>query len=458
MNDPAPNGSCYDLLSNCLQRRENLEAIFNSMGEGLFTLDMDLRISSFNRAAEEITGYTRGEAIGQKCTEVFRGRVCEEDCVFKQARDSSRGVENFEEVINTKSGHERIVNITISLLRDMQGNVTGLVGVIRDVSELRRLQEEMKSRAGFQNMIGKNHRLQRVFELIKQCAGSDASVLVEGESGTGKELVAHAIHYESARAAGPLVKANCSALAESLLESELFGHVKGAFTGAAYDRAGRFEAADGGTILLDEIGDISPLIQLKLLRVAQEREFERVGSTEPIRVDVRIISATHRPLKQLMAEGKFREDLYYRLRVVSIQLPAVRERRDDIPLLVSHFIERHNEKTGRQIKGCTRDAMAAMLAHDWPGNVREIENAIEHAFVVCQGAEITIFDLPPELRQARVENYGNLRKIVPADPDAEREAIVRALEECNWNRTQAAAKLKMGRTTLWRKMKAYGFA
>ena len=458
MNNPGPNQPCHDVLSRCLQRRENLEAIFNSMAEGLFTLDMELCISSFNRAAEDITGYSRDEAMGRKCLEVFRGRICDQDCVFRKTRDTERGVENFEEIITTKDGQERIVSITISLLRDMQGAVTGLVGVIRDVSELRRLQAEVRDRANFQNIIGKNHRLQRVFELIRQCASSDASVLIEGESGTGKELVAQAIHYESARAAGPLVRVNCSALAESLLESELFGHVKGAFTGAVYDKAGRFETADGGTIFLDEIGDISPLIQLKLLRVVQEREFERVGSAEPMKVDVRIITATNRPLKQLMAEGRFREDLYYRLRVVSIELPCVRERRDDIPLLVSHFVERQNEKTGRQIKGCTRDAMAAMLAYDWPGNVREIENAVEHAFVVCQGEEITIFDLPPELRQTRIDNRGDLRRILPTDPEGEREAIHAALEECGWNRTQAAKKLKMGRTTLWRKMKAYGFA
>ncbi len=462
MSDALPaNNPCSgaeDMLSQCLQHRANLEAIFDSMAEGVFTLDFDLKISSFNRAAEQITGYSREEAMGKPCTEVFRGRICAQDCVFERARDTGEGIEDFEEQIVTKDGQERIVNITVSLLRDQEGEVTGLVGVIRDVSELRRLQEEVRDFRGFRNIIGKNHQLQRVFQLVQQCADSDASVLIEGESGTGKELVAQAIHYESARANGPLVKVNCSALAESLLESELFGHVKGAFTGAAYDKAGRFEAANGGTIFLDEIGDISPFIQLKLLRVVQEREFERVGDTKPIRVDVRIISATNKSLKALMEEGKFREDLYYRLRVVTIQLPPLRERRDDIPLLVQHFIQQQNEKTGRRIKGCTRDTMAAFLSYDWPGNVRELQNAIEHAFVVCQGDEINLFDLPPELRDPAHQDYGRLRHIAQTNETSEREAILLALEECGWNRTKAAAKLHMGRTTLWRKMKAYGFS
>ena len=456
--DDKDRSLCKDSLLQCLQRWENLQTIFDSMAEAVFTLGLDLRITGFNRAAEVITGFSKEEALGKKCLDIFRGRICERDCMLKDVQEGKHGVESFEEQLIAKDGRERVVSMTVSLLRNGEGRVTGLVGVMRDVSDLRRLEQEVRDRFCFRNIIGKNHKLRQVFELIRQCAHSDASVLIEGESGTGKELVAHAIHYESARADGPFVKVNCSALAESLLESELFGHVKGAFTGATYDKVGRFQAADGGTVFLDEIGDISPLIQLKLLGVLQDRQFERVGETKPIRVNVRVISATNKSLKNLMAEGKFREDLYYRLRVVSFELPPLRERRDDIPLLVSHFVEKMNRKTDREIRGCTRDAMAALLTYDWPGNVRELENAIEHAFVVCRGQEITLFDLPSELREIRLHDYGKLRRIAPARSATEREAVLHALEESEWNRTRAAKKLGMSRTTLWRKMKAYGFA
>jgi two-component system response regulator HydG len=289
--------------------------------------------------------------------------------------------------------------------------------------------------------------------LVDDLSDSDATVLVLGASGTGKELVAAAVHQSSHRSAGPFVKVNCSALSENLLESELFGHVRGAFTGAVRDKVGRFERAHGGTIFLDEIGDISPGVQLKLLRVLQEREIERVGSSETIAIDVRVIAATNRDLRALIAEGRFREDLFYRLHVMPIELPSLRERKEDIPLLVQHFIAIHNARTGRQIEAIDPAAMTLLLDHEWPGNVRELENAIEHAFIKCRGQVLLPECLPRHLHHERATAMPR-----PSSTRPEREQVAEVLEQCHWNRSEAADKLGMHRTTLWRKMKEWGLA
>jgi DNA-binding NtrC family response regulator len=297
--------------------------------------------------------------------------------------------------------------------------------------------------------------MQELYRLIEQTADSDASVIIEGESGTGKELVAHAIHYNSPRANGTLVPVNCSALPETLLESELFGHVKGAFTGATRDKMGRFEAADGGTIFLDEIGDISPLVQLKLLRFIQERQFERVGDRKPLKVDVRITAATNKNLKELVRGGLFREDLYYRLRVVPIMLAPLRERKDDIPLLVNHFIEKFKQKTGKPIVSMTDAALASMLDYDWPGNVRELENVIEYAFVRCQRERIHLMDLPTELNEADLMWMKKEFETKPISCEEEKTMILQALEDAHWKKARAARILGIGRTTLYKKLKEY---
>lgn len=440
-------------LEACLVQRDTLEAILDSVSDGIFTVDDHMRITTFNRAAERITGFSKDEAMRRPCLEVFQQILFEKECLVCRALEKEDYVEEEEREIVTKDGSRRLVLVTIAPLLEA-GRRTGIVVVFHDIQALQDLKEKLKGRYRFHNLIGKNHKMQQVYRLIEQVAESNASVLIEGESGTGKELVAHAIHYESPRANGPFVTVNCSALAETLLESELFGHVKGAFTGATYNKVGRFELADGGTIFLDEIGDVSPLIQLKLLRVLQEKVFERVGESKPRKVDVRVIAATNKNLKKLVEEGRFRDDLYYRLNVVRISLPPLRERKDDIPLLVEHFVQKFDQELGRRILGPTKEAMAALLAYGWPGNVRELENAIEHAFVCCRGRRFTLDDLPEEIRGKEAQ-AGKRR---PSSLKQEKEAIVQALREAGGNRSQAARALGINRTTLWRKLKQYGLA
>jgi transcriptional regulator with GAF, ATPase, and Fis domain len=304
-----------------------------------------------------------------------------------------------------------------------------------------------------------------LYDLIVKAANSNASILIQGQSGTGKELIANAIHYRSSRKDSPLIKVNCSVLSETILESELFGHVKGSFTGAVKDHVGRFEAADRGTIFLDEIGDISPLIQLKLLRVLQEKEFERVGDNKPVKIDVRIISATNKDLKQLVDQGKFREDLYYRLKVFPIHVPPLRERKDDIPLLVDHFIKRFNEENNKQVRSCSPEAMKAILNHSWPGNIRELENALEYAFVVTDGWEIRLEDLPTEVTHPIDQkpspvispgaDFQPKNRYYSSTPLPE-EHLKAVLEENNWNRNKTAQALGISRVSLWKRMKKYG--
>jgi two-component system response regulator HydG len=313
-------------------------------------------------------------------------------------------------------------------------------------------------------LVGSSHRMHLVYERTHLAANSHTTVLILGETGTGKELVAEAIHFASSRKQGPLVKVNCSALSENLLESELFGHVKGAFTGAIKDKVGRFEAAHEGTIFLDEIGDISPLIQLKLLRVLQEKEIEPVGSSQTQKVDVRVLAATNKDLRSMVREGQFRQDLYYRLRVFQIDLPALREHKEDIPLLVESFMERFNRQTGKSIRSISDEVKQCFMDYCWPGNVRELENTIEHAYVTCQGNEIGLFDLPPELRmtefraaecrgRAETKSKG---KSAAASGATTRDQLVKMLESCGWSKAEAARRLGLNRATIWRKMKQWG--
>ncbi len=439
--------------------RENIEAILDAVTDGIFTTDERLRIVQFNRAAEEITGFSRDEALGMPCLEIFQQILSGQECLVCKAIEKEEYVRLVEREITRKDGRRGLVLVTTTPVREAGGRRAGVVVVFRDIQELKELTEQVKGRATFAGLIGKNHRMRQIYRLVEQVADSTASVLVEGESGTGKELVAKAIHSCSPRANKPFVAVSCAALAEALLESELFGHVKGAFTGAVTSKVGRFELADGGTLFLDEIGDISPAIQVKLLRVLQEHTFERVGESRPRTVDVRIIAATHRDLHQLIAEGRFREDLYYRLKVVPISVPPLRERTDDIPLLAAHFVERFRKETGKPITGVTPDAMSALLDYPWPGNVRELENAIEHAFVRCTGTEITLVHLPQEVRGAiRWPQAGHEGGQAAPSPVAssERERIVQALNEAGWNRASAARRLGLSRVTLWRKIREYG--
>jgi two-component system response regulator HydG len=353
------------------------------------------------------------------------------------------------------------------LVMGRNGSVKGVVETVTDLTELvkaRRKAEEANHRLGeihrFGRVIGKSHAMAQVFSAIRAASASEATILIQGESGTGKELVAGAIHFNSDRNDNPFVTVNCSALTESLLESELFGHVRGAFTGAIRDRVGRFEEGDGGTVFLDEIGEISPFIQVKLLRVLQEREIERVGESKRRSIDIRIIAATNKDLIKRVKNGEFREDLYYRLKVFPIVLPLLRTRKEDIPLLISHFIDYQNQKTGKKIKGVTQSSMRILMDYTWPGNVRELENAIEHAFVLCTGEYIDVFDLPVEIRQlafrtdSRNVDHSNMVHASLGETFSA-DILIELLHECHWNKAEVARRVGLSRTAIWKYMKKW---
>jgi transcriptional regulator with PAS, ATPase and Fis domain len=345
------------------------------------------------------------------------------------------------------------VVLTSSPLIDRDKKFVGAVLVIRDITRVTDLERELRERHKFHNIIGKSSKMQEIYRLLEDLADTDTTVLITGESGTGKELVGRALHYSGIRALKPLITVNCSALAENLLESELFGHIKGAFTGAIRDKVGRFQAADGGTILLDEIGDLSPRIQVKLLRVLEEKEFERVGDSTPIQVDVRVIASTNRNLREMVRLGKFREDLYYRLKVVEINLPPLRERREDIPLLADYFCNLFNKKFKKRIDGISDKVLRLFMQYPWPGNVRELEHAIEHAFVLCHGRTIMVDDLPSEIKEY---SYSRIESPLPEDHAVDdSQEILRALNKTDWNKAKAARLLGVSRQTIYRKIEEY---
>lgn len=429
---------------------DTLEAILDNISDGVMTYDSDFCITRFNRAAEEITGYSAIEAIGKTCRHIFRCTACDPTCGMFTVVQNQIPENNCEVRLERKNGEIRIARISTAILRDSNGGITGTVVTFRDISELMTLKKELIGRFQFHSIIGKSHKMQEVFALIEDVGESDATVLVLGESGTGKELVARAIHHQSRRSQFPFIKVNCSALAETLLESELFGHVKGAFTGAYRDKVGRFELAQQGSIFLDEIGDVSPNIQLKLLRILQEREVERVGDSKVITVDVRIIAATNRNLRQLVDEGRFREDLFYRLNVIPVSIPPLRDRREDIPLLLDHFISQFNEQTGKNIAGITKEALSILMDYDWPGNIRQLENAMEHAFVKTHSRSIEPSSLPIEICKASKHFVSS-----QAGSQDERERLMVALQQAGWNKAKASRELGIDRVTLWRKMKRF---
>ncbi len=444
--------------------------IIDSMADGVFTMDAAGRISSWNPSMERISGYSAEEALGRTCDILQCSRCFGKKCPagIKKCGIIELGFSEAKECfLKHKEGHNVSIIKNASVVRDETNHIIGVVETVTDMTELskaRRKIEEAALRLGemhrLDNIIGKSHAMREVFTAINAAAASDVTVLVQGDSGTGKELVAGAIHYNSDRAGGPLIAVNCSALSESLLESELFGHVKGAYTGALHDRAGRFEEAEGGTVFLDEIGELSPYIQVKLLRVLQEREIERVGESKKRKINIRIIAATHRDLYTLVRGGGFRDDLYYRLKVFPIQLPPLNRRRDDIALLVGHFIRKHNRKTAKQILGVSQATLRILLDYSWPGNVRELENAIEHAFVVCNREQIEPYDLPVELRQAR---YPRLYKEETSRSvlrpyrrvKITKNELLEILNESDWNKAEAGRRIGISRTAVWKYMKKY---
>jgi two-component system response regulator HydG len=445
-------------------------SLLESMASGVFTLNDEGAITSWNPAMQRISGYSPEEAVGQKCTLLKFSRCFNAVCplsikkcgIYKHGK-----VDGKECYLQHKRGHNVPVIKSARLVTNSKGEVEGIVETVTDLQELYKARleaEEANLRLGeihrLDNVIGKSQAMNQVFLSLKAASGSDATVLIQGESGTGKELVAGAIHYNSERSNKPFVTVNCSALAESLLESELFGHVRGAFTGAVRDRAGRFEQADGGTLFLDEIGDISPFIQTKLLRALQEKEIERVGDSKKRKVNIRIIAATNKDLFGLVRNGNFREDLYYRLKVFPITIPPLRKRKEDIPLLLSHLIKAQNNKSGKQIEGVSTQAMRIIMDYSWPGNVRELENAIEHAFVLCTEKHIDIFDLPIEIRQ--VEYHLASQNPSPANiayPNVRqkltRDRLLDLLQACDWNKAEVSRRIGLSRTSIWKYMKKW---
>ena len=429
--------------------RSNLEAIFRSVNDAIITLDSGMRVIELNDAAKTICGLGC-EAKGKLLQALPDG--CSGNCLplVKQAIATREPAMLLRIECNRSARQPRVVTVTASPLFDQFHNFSGTVLVVRDETRITRIEKERGELSRFHRMIGKSPAMQRVYRLVEALTDLPSTVLICGESGTGKELVAEALHHDGVRAARPFVRVNCAALSDNLLESELFGHVKGAFTGALKERAGRFEKADGGTIFLDEIGDISPSLQVRLLRVLQEREFERVGDSTTIKVDVRVIAATNHDLAAKVHEGSFRADLYYRLKVVQIALPPLRERREDLALLVRHFIREFNRKLGKSVVGLSGPALETLHAHDWPGNVRELEHVLEHAFVVAAGQTITPADLPDDLASAVASTSpkGGKGKTAP-------DALLNALEKAGWNKSKAARLLGVDRRTIYRKMEEY---
>ncbi len=427
--------------------------ILDYVPDGVFTVDSEWRVTSFNRAAEKMTGIRRADALGRRCCEVFRASICESACALKQTLSTGRPVVNKVVYIIDARGEKIPISISTAALKDAKGRVIGGVESFRDLRLVEELQSELQQQNSFSDIIGRSQSMRQIFEILPQIAQSDSTVLIEGASGTGKELFARAIHDLSRRSAKRFVAINCGALPDTLLESELFGYKAGAFTDARRDKPGRFALAEGGTVFLDEIGDISPAMQTRLLRVLQERCYEPLGGVEPVRADVRVIAATHRSLGKLVEEGRFREDLFYRIHVVRIALPGLRDRREDIPLLVDHFVARFNRLRGKDVAGVSDAVLTRLMEHDFPGNVRELENIIEHAFVLCSGGVIELNHLPPQLRGegtglnlpfGKAISLRSMEKLLLAD----------ALRRNNGNRRKAAKELGINPSTLFRKLKA----
>ncbi|HDI60251.1 MAG TPA: PAS domain-containing protein [Desulfobacteraceae bacterium] len=429
------------------------QSILDSISDGVLAINADMTIIFFNRAAERITKVPRSEAVGRRCFEVMRVEICESACCLKQTMFRGERCEDVPVYI-VRADNKRIpIAVTTSVMLGKDGQVIGGVETFRDLSEINQLRQAFFKAHAFENIISKNNKMTELFTILPQVAESRASVLIQGDSGTGKELFARAIHNQGPRKKEPFIAINCGALPETLIESELFGYKAGAFTDARRDKPGRFALAGEGTIFLDEIGDISPAMQVRLLRVLENRTFSPLGSTKTLQMKARVITATHRDLEALVAQNAFRQDLYFRINVVKLKLPKLTDRREDIPLLVTHFIDRFNTITGKRIAGVTDAAMAALMRHHWPGNVRELENALEHAFVLCRSGMIDLPHLPehvwPTVQDAGTTGGLSLR-------EHERQVVLNALVRNRWRRMATARELKIDKNTLRRKIEAYG--
>jgi PAS domain S-box-containing protein len=429
------------------------KVILSSIADGVFTVDEDWKITSFNKAAEEITGVPEGEAIGSYCCDVFKASICEIDCALRQTMEKGVPVINKSIYIINAGGRRIPVSISTAILKNKKGEIIGGVETFRDLSMVEQLRKELHKKYTFEDIVSKSPRMRSIFDLLPPIASSDSTVLIEGESGTGKELIATAIHNLSGRRDEPLVIVNCGALPDTLLESELFGYKAGAFTDAKKDKAGRFALAGKGTIFLDEIGDISKALQVKLLRVLQDNSFEPLGSVESEKSEARIIAATNKNLKRQVEEGKFRRDLYYRVNVVRIEIPPLRKRKEDIPLLVDHFMHKFNRLKSKEISAISPEAMRILMSIDYPGNVRELENIIEHVFALSSDKIIKPEHLPSELLDL---NAGRVENEPKEFGELEKRYILDTLRRNNWHRNKTARELGIDKSTLYRKMRKYG--
>jgi PAS domain S-box-containing protein len=453
--------SVFEELVNRIRYDERqLKMILNNLDIAVFTVTRGGLITFFNTQAESISGYHREEVLGKPCSIILGGESSDDVPLLTQSISDGRSRSNNKDFMTTKDGRTIPIRADYMALLNEEGRIMGGLVTIQDLSLIYQLNRAISNRYTFADMIGKAPSMQKIFEIVPVVAASDATVLIEGPTGTGKDLLAKVIHNVSERAAKPMVKVNCAALPDNLLESEMFGYVRGAFTGAERDKPGRFQEADGGTIFLDEIGDLPLSLQGKLLRVLEDKEFYPLGGRKTTKVDVRIIAATNQGLERLVEQKRFREDLFYRLNVIAVELPPLKERREDIPLLIDHILKQLNVVKETRVNRISEDAMEVLLNYDYPGNVRELENILEHAAIICQDDIIEHKHLPLSLQKR--SSPGEVTELPAADSDillrGEKQRIIDILDRNNWHRGKAARELHMDRTTLWRKMKRYNLS
>ena len=432
------------------------KVILSSIADGVFTVDSERKITSFNRAAEKITGIPASQAVGKHCQDVFHSDICE-NCLLQDTLET--GIEAIDRPVNIINiqGEKIPISISTALLKNENGKILGAVETFRDLSTIEHLRKELRQSYSLEDIISKSPRMHKLFGILPDIAESESTVLIQGPSGSGKELFGRAIHNLSPRKNSNYVVINCGSLPSQLFESELFGYEKGAFTDAKSDKKGKLALADGGTVFFDEIGELPLSIQVKLLRLLQEREYEPLGSTKIIKANIRVVAATNKDLKKLVAQAKFRDDLYFRLAVVKFDLPSLKEKREDIPFLVDHFIRKFNAKTGKKIISVSPNVMSILMRYDFPGNIRELENIIEHGFVLCRASIIKREHLPPELLQSEAdfEQSKKLESTPVTESIDEQTRIITTVRNCGGLISKAAEELGMHRSTLWRKIKRY---
>jgi PAS domain S-box-containing protein len=435
------------------QIQQHYQTILDSIADGVFTVDLDLLITSFNKGSEAITGISREQALGKPCFEVLKASMCKTRCLIQQTIKEKKPIVNMPVYILRPDQKRIPISVTTALLKDSTGGIIGGVETFRDLTVVDKLRKALRRQHSFDDIVSKSGKMLDLFSILPQIAESNSTVLITGASGTGKELFARAIHNNSLKKKGPFIAINCGALPDTLCEAELFGYKAGAFTDAKKDKPGRFALAQDGTIFLDEIGDISKAMQVRLLRVLENKVYEPLGSTKTITTNARVIAATNQNLEQLVENGQFRKDLYFRVNIIKLSLPALLDRREDIPILVDHFIDRFNHLTGKEIVTLSQKALAALMLYDWPGNVRELENAIEHAFVLCRGDMIRLHNLPDRMvpkREAKSVSTGLTLK------EIEKHAIQQALEKNQWKKMATARELGIDKNTLRRKINRFG--